>query len=270
MSKVETIKSTRSGKTEFRLVRKDLIFHGMMDGKVLVHGDDADDVWRRLHDEAGALNKRYFGYSGARNLFLYYYPEGFHSNVFSERPYKVAASERLCATVPLEAAVSGTGYGEDVLGVFRATDLLHPKFELPRVQELLRGGSADAFIQAAARFTLGEGKAALIDMERALKPHEAAKWTIATYLPFLWRPNEHMFLKPEATLDFAERVGHPFASAYGAAFEWRIYEQLLGLARRTSEEIADLKPRDMIDIQSLIWVISGAYAGEKPRTTASS
>lgn len=270
MSKVETIKSTRAGKTEFRLVRQDLTFNGMMDGQVLVHGYDADDVWRRLHDQAGALNRRYFGYSGARNLFLHYYPEGFHSDAFSERPYKVAASERLCATVPLEAAVSGTGYGEDALAAFRATDLLHPKFELPRVQELLRGGNADAFIQAAARFTLGEGKGALMDMELALNPHEAAKWTIATYLPFLWRPHEHIFLKPAATLDFAGRVGHSFASAYSAKLDWRIYDKLRDLARRTVDEISDLKPRDMIDIQSFIWVISGAYVGETPRMTAAS
>ena len=51
-------------------------------------------------------------------------------------------------------------------------------------------------------------------MERALKHHESAKWTVVTYLPFLWRPETHMFLKPEVTKDFAARVGHRFASDY--------------------------------------------------------
>jgi len=39
-----------------------------------------------------------------------------------------------------------------------------------------------------------------------LKPKDAAKWTVVTYLPFLWRPDTHMLLKPMVTTDFAERV----------------------------------------------------------------
>lgn len=38
------------------------------------------------------------------------------------------------------------------------------------MQKALRGPNADGFIQAAARFALGEGESALLDMERALKP----------------------------------------------------------------------------------------------------
>jgi hypothetical protein len=35
-----------------------------------------------------------------------------------------------------------------------------------------------------------------------------------TYLPFLWRPEAHMFLKPEITTEFAARVGHRLADDY--------------------------------------------------------
>ena len=117
---------------------------------------------------------------------------------------------------------------------------------------------ADEFIRAAARFTLGEGKPALLQMERALKPNDNAKWTIATYLPFLWRPEEHMFLKPEVTKDFAARVGHRFARDYVARLDFPVYESLLDLVSRTDGELAELKPRDHIDVQSFIWVV-GAY-----------
>ena len=55
---------------------------------------------------------------------------------------------------------------------FRATNLL-PPFEKTRLQGVLRGQSADPFIRAAARFTLNPTTAALLDMERALKPHDA-------------------------------------------------------------------------------------------------
>ena len=99
-------------------------------------------------------------------------------------------------------------------------------------------------------------------MERALKPYNAAKWTIATHLPYLWRPEEHMFLKPEATKDFAARVRHRLASDYEPRFDIAVYESLLDLVAKTEEELADMNPRDGIDIQSLIWVV-GDYNVEK-------
>jgi hypothetical protein len=37
-----------------------------------------------------------------------------------------------------------------------------------------------------------------------------------------------------------------------------VYDSLLDLARRTATELADLQPRDRIDVQSFIWVV-GAY-----------
>ena len=76
-----------------------------------------------------------------------------------------------------------------------------------------------------------------------------------------------MFLKPEATKDFAERVGHRFASTYEPRLEMAVYESLLDLASKTTSEIAELKPRDRIDVQSFIWVV-GNYRepSEKPQT----
>jgi hypothetical protein len=46
---------------------------------------------------------------------------------------------------------------------------------------------------------MGSTKGALLEMEHMLKRYDAAKWTIVTYLPFLWLPATHMFLKPEVT-----------------------------------------------------------------------
>jgi hypothetical protein len=166
-------------------VRKDSRFFGLADGKVCAEGEDPDDVWRRLHDEAGKANPKYFGFDGARARFLRFFPNGFHSAGFTsaERDYKVAAKQRLDETAPLEQAVSGSGLGEAVLGVFGATNLLSP-FEKMRLQKVLRGPMADELVRAAARFTLGEGKRALLQMERALRPHDSAKWTVVTYSRF--------------------------------------------------------------------------------------
>ena len=67
-----------------------------------------------------------------------------------------------------------------------------------------------------------------------------------------------MFLKPEVTQDFAARVGHPFADAYTPRLEFPVYAALQDLTDRTAAELADLGPRDRIDVQSFIWIV-GAY-----------
>jgi hypothetical protein len=152
---------------------------------------------------------------------------------------------------------AGSGFGEAALAAVRATNLLFP-VEKTRLAEALRGPSADKIVRAAARFTLGEGAAALADMEAALKPHQIAKWIVVTYLPFLWRPGAHMFLKPEVTKEFADRVGHPYASVYAPRLDMAVYNSLLDLTEHTENEIAGLKPRDRIDVQSFIYVV-GRY-----------
>jgi hypothetical protein len=96
--------------------------------------------------------------------------------------------------------------------------LLSP-FEKMRIRDVLQGPAADTFIRAAARFAMDETRPALLEMARVLKPHDSAKWTVVTYLPFLWLPETHMFLKPEVTKDFAARVGHRFASDYEPRLE---------------------------------------------------
>jgi hypothetical protein len=50
------------------------------------------------------------------------------------------------------------------------------------------------------------------------------------YLPFLWRPEGEMFLKPEVTRDFAARVGRRFHLDYGPRRHDRRREVLCSLA----------------------------------------
>lgn len=263
---MKTIREAKVKDIVLRLVDTGKVFVGLIiaDGvkKVQIEGDNADDVWHRLHDKAGMANPRYFGFDGARARFLRYSPDGFHSQRYltDERNYKVAAKAKLEKTAPLKQAATGAGFGESILAVFRATNLLSP-FEMTPLQRVLRGPRADLFIRAAARFTMGEFNPGLLEMERALKPDDNAKWTVATYLPFLWLPEVHMFLKPEVTKDFAERVGHRFASNYESRLDVAVYESLLDLASKTTDELAELRPRDRIDVQSFIWVV-GSYPEE--------
>lgn len=75
-----------------------------------------------------------------------------------------------------------------------------------------------------------------------------------------------MFLKPEVTKDFAARVGHRFASDYEPRLSVDVYRSLLDLVSNMEEELADLHPRDRIDIQSFIWVVGDYKEGtETPK-----
>ncbi|RVH43155.1 hypothetical protein [Sinorhizobium meliloti] len=263
MSKAETIRSAKLGKKELRLVRMNDRYFGLADGIRCAEGENADDVWRQLHDDAGKSDPKYFGFDGAKKRFLGFFPNGFHSNGYAsqERNYKLTAKTKLDDLAPLEKAVDGSGYGEAVRTVLN-TNMLHT-VEKTRLHEVLRGPRADDFIRAAARFAIDGSKAHLLAMEQALKPHDNAKWTVATYLPYLWRPDKHMFLKPEATKDFATRVGHRFASEYEARLSLPVYESLLDLVPKTERELADIRPRDRIDIQSFIWVVGDYREGRE-------
>lgn len=228
------------------------------------HGSDRQEVWRRLGLEIGKLNPSYFGFDGARARFLREYPHGFETAAFKtdERNYKVAAKAGLDGAAPLVEAATGANFGEAVLRAYRATNLLSWR-ETSRLQKLLRGPSADQFVRAAASFALGAGTPALAAMDELLRPHQSAIWTVVTYLPFLWQPERHMFLKPTVIRDFAARVGCPLV--YEAGLNMAVYKSLMDLVDLTVAELAPLEPKDRIDVQSFIWVVGQP----EPASTAS-
>lgn len=269
---MKTIRNDVIGKNTLRLVDTGKSFVGLLisDGKQLkrIDGDDPAKLWTELRAAAGQTSDAYFGFDGARSRFRQFFPDGFRSPAFeeAERNYKLKAKAKLDAAAPLEQALTGSGLGEAVLSAYRGTNLLSP-FEKTRLQPLLRGPDADAFIQATARFAIGEIEPALATLERLLSKHDNAKWTVVTYLPFLWRPDDHMFLKPMVTQGFAERVGHPFAHEYSPALEPAVYTSLRDLMALTAQEVADLEPRDNIDLQSLVWIV-GEYEEDDATTPA--
>ncbi|HWJ69172.1 MAG TPA: hypothetical protein VNS79_03885 [Sphingobium sp.] len=260
---MKTIREDVIGKNTLRLVDTGKGFVGLVNsgGKQLsrIDGDDPEQLWTDLRAAAGRASDAYFGFDGARSRFRQFFPDGFRSPTFkeAERDYKLKAKAKLDDAAPLEQALTSGGLGEAVLSAYRSTNLLSP-FEKTRLQPLLRGADADAFIQAAARFTIGEVEPALATMDRLLAKHDSTKWTVVTYLPFLWRPEDHMFLKPMVTQEFAERVGHPFVYDYSPALDPAVYTSLCDLMAQTEREVADLEPRDNIDLQSLVWIV-GEY-----------
>ena len=105
---MKTIRTSSVGDLLLRLVEKDKAFIGVtFDAKgakkTQIVGTDADDVWRRLHDEAGKANPKYFGFDGARARFLRFFPNGFHSMGYTdaERDYKVSPPSSVSMKPPL-------------------------------------------------------------------------------------------------------------------------------------------------------------------------
>ena len=266
---MRTLKEGSVGKAFVRLVETKTGYAGLVEigsKRKTFQDQNKDRLWETLQREAAKANPYFVGYDGAHARFLRIFPDGFMSQVYlgdgegGERNYKLKAKSRLEDKLPLQKARQATNAGEEIAGIYQATNLLSP-FEKMRVRDALRGPKADDFIRAAAEFTCGDRRRSLAEMERALKPYEAAKWTVVTDLPFLWRPDMHMFLKPTVTQKFAARVGHPFQHQYSTALEIAVYESLLDLTAETRSKLSTLAPRDNIDIQSFIWVV-GEYTRE--------
>lgn len=81
-------------------------------------------------------------------------------------------------------------------------------------------------------------------------------WPLVTVFGFLAQPQQHMFMKPN-TMRAAARA-YEFELEYQSRPNWRTYSRLLELAALVRREQRDLRPRDMIDVQSFLWVQGSA------------
>ncbi|HEX8843164.1 MAG TPA: hypothetical protein VF791_00765 [Pyrinomonadaceae bacterium] len=77
-------------------------------------------------------------------------------------------------------------------------------------------------------------------------------WPLVTVFGFIAQPETHIFLKPNVTRTAAREYGFDFK--YKSRPSWETYASYLEFAETVRHDLRDLKPRDMIDIQSFIWV----------------
>jgi hypothetical protein len=77
-------------------------------------------------------------------------------------------------------------------------------------------------------------------------------WPMVTVWGFLAQPDVHIFLKPTVTRAAAEKYGFDFQ--YKSRPNWETYASLLEFAETVRRDQRALRPRDMIDIQSFLWV----------------
>jgi hypothetical protein len=77
-------------------------------------------------------------------------------------------------------------------------------------------------------------------------------WPLATVFGFIAQPKQHFFFKPNVTREALRRCGIPFH--YDSRPSWPVYKALLDAVRNVRNEINSMHPRDMIDMQSFLWV----------------
>lgn len=77
-------------------------------------------------------------------------------------------------------------------------------------------------------------------------------WPMVTVWGFLAQPRIHFFVKPMVTRAAAEAYGYDLA--YRARPNWETYAGVLRFAATVRGDLRDLRPRDMIDLQSFLWV----------------
>ncbi|MEP6635879.1 MAG: hypothetical protein ABJB97_04075, partial [Acidobacteriota bacterium] len=77
-------------------------------------------------------------------------------------------------------------------------------------------------------------------------------WPLVTVFGFIAQPERHIFLKPNVTKISAREYGFDFQ--YQSKPNWETYTSLLEFAGRVRDDLQDLRSRDMIDLQSFIWV----------------
>lgn len=75
---------------------------------------------------------------------------------------------------------------------------------------------------------------------------------IVTVFGFIAQPETHIYLKPNVTRAAAREYGFDFH--YKSRPSWDTYASLLEFAEVVRRDLHDMRPRDMIDIQSFIWV----------------
>lgn len=78
-------------------------------------------------------------------------------------------------------------------------------------------------------------------------------WPLQTVFGFIADPKQHIFLKPQVTKRAAEKYGFDFQ--YRSQPNWETYQSLLTFAAELEKDTKQWNPKDMIDLQSFIWVM---------------
>jgi hypothetical protein len=209
--------------------------------------------------------------AAAQRRFLEFYPDGFRDAdyVALERRYKWDAHRRFASELGRAQYTDRLRAGayEDIarraVRIESTTNLLF-SFEKIAIRDAVRTpAGAKLFAEGLHDFLYGPGppdrrfgrwRDAVADLPRAQT--RVLTWPVLTAFAFIARPRVHLMLKPLVTRRAALAYGYDLQ--YRTRPNWATYRSLLGFARVLRDDLADWRPRDLIDIQSFIWVLGSS------------
>lgn len=209
--------------------------------------------------------------AACRREFLHHFADGFRDETYLawERDYKVAAHDAWQAELgkdELELLIDNGDHevvAQRAVRIEARTNLLF-SFEKMALRDAVKS-PVGARVFATGLFDFLHGPDDLPDrFERWLdalsrlprKQTRVVTWPVATVFGMIADPAHHIFYKPLTTQIAAESYGYELI--YESRPSWPIYADLLAFAKHIKRDIRDLRPRDMIDLQSFIWVL-GSY-----------
>ena len=221
-------------------------------------------VLDNLSPKALDPNARYVSVAQAIQRFMELFPQGFYGKRYfaEERNYKDRArrmAQELLNPTRLREVIKESRHDEayrDALRVVNATNLIFPNEKMALKDGVEAKAAQKKFVQRlyGVLETPQLGEEAFKAFANVLEEVGAAKWTIASYFTYLVYPEHHMFVKPSITQKAAELSA--FDLNYKPELNWLTYARVLEFAHRLRNDLAELKPRDMIDVQSFMWCIA--------------
>jgi hypothetical protein len=205
----------------------------------------------------------------ARRKFLRFFPGGFRDETYVdwERSYKWETHERWQAALShdefrrlLKAKEHGEIAARAVRVEQRSRHSMIFSFEKMALRDAVKSAAgAQAFAEGLYELLHGRGGVERgferwVDTVAALPRRQTRvlTWPLATVFGFIAQPEKQIFLTPNVTRAAARAYGFDFR--YASRPNWETYASLLEFAARVRRDVRDLRPRDMIDLQSFIWV----------------
>ena len=204
-----------------------------------------------------------------RRKFLQFFPGGFNDATYLdwERDYKWQTHERWQRALgkrEFRALLHRNDYREIALRAVRVEQQSRHSMVFSFEKMALRDATkvalgAKAFAEGLYDFLYGSRSLESrfiqwVEVVSGLprKQTRVLTWPLVTVFGFIAQPETHIFLKPLVTRAAAR--AYDFDFQYAARPNWDTYASLLEFGARVWRDQRSLKPRDMIDVQSFIWV----------------
>jgi len=204
-----------------------------------------------------------------RRKFLRFFPKGFRDEDYleTEREYKWESHLRWREALGVDTFRTMLRDGRCDEIAARAVRIEQQSrysmifsFEKMALRDAVRSAAgARTFAEGLFEFLHGKGDLharfdAWVEAVASLprKQTRVLTWPLVTVFGFVAQPEQHMFMKPNTMREAARAYG--FDLHYHSRPNWNTYSQLLELAALVRKDQRDLRPRDMIDVQSFLWV----------------